>query len=130
MGAAQKKDDLQQDVNLKDALELAQQALKELSARSPSSKFWEKLSLGGRATSAVEAAVQMLQSMPNPEEVFTTHDAAKMMHVDPSSVSKWIDRGILTAYRTPGGHRRIRRTDMVTFLKTHDMPIPTELIAQ
>jgi CheY-like chemotaxis protein len=38
-----------------------------------------------------------------------------------------VDDGLLVAFRTPGGHRRIRATDLVAFLLRHGMPIPAEL---
>ena len=61
------------------------------------------------------------------ESLFTTHDISRMLQVDPSTVSKWIDRGILLAFRTPGGHRRVRSADLRTFLIAHQMPVPDEL---
>ena len=61
------------------------------------------------------------------DELLTTHDIGRLLQVDPSSVSKWIDRGLLTAFRTPGGHRRIRSSDLRSFLIAHQMPIPEEL---
>src|SRR5262249_7063015 len=36
----------------------------------------------------------------------------------------WIDQGLLSAYRTPGGHRRIRREDLLSFLRKQGIPIP------
>jgi excisionase family DNA binding protein len=60
-------------------------------------------------------------------ELYTTHDVSKMLQVDASTVSKWIDKGILLAYRTPGGHRRVRSGDLRSFLLTHQMPMPQEL---
>lgn len=64
-----------------------------------------------------------------PEPLFTTHEAAGFIQCDPSTVSKWIDRGLLLAYRTPGGHRRIRKSDLRAFMNTYQMPIPKELAA-
>ena len=61
------------------------------------------------------------------EALYTTHDISQLLQVDPSTVSKWIDRGILIAFRTPGGHRRVRSSDLRTFLIAHQMPIPDEL---
>jgi CheY-like chemotaxis protein len=39
----------------------------------------------------------------------------------------WIDKGLLEAHRTPGGHRRVERDALVAFLKSREMPIPREL---
>ena len=57
----------------------------------------------------------------------TTHDVAHMLQVDASTVSKWIDKNLLLAYRTPGGHRRVRTSDLRKFLEEHNMPVPDEL---
>ena len=61
------------------------------------------------------------------EELFTTHDISRLLQVDPSTVSKWIDKGILMAFRTPGRHRRVRSADLRNFLIAHRMPVPEEL---
>jgi excisionase family DNA binding protein len=61
------------------------------------------------------------------DQLYTTHDISRLLQVDPSTVSKWIDRGILLAFRTPGGHRRVRSSDLRTFLIAHQMPVPEEL---
>ncbi len=47
--------------------------------------------------------------------------------MNPSSINNWVKEGRLTAFRTPGGHRRIRAGDLVNFLGSHDMPIPQSL---
>ncbi len=61
------------------------------------------------------------------DPLYTTHDISRLLQVDPSTISKWIDRGLLMAFRTPGRHRRVRATDLRTFLVAHQMPVPTEL---
>ncbi len=61
------------------------------------------------------------------DTLYTTHDISRLLQVDPSTVSKWIDRGILVAFRTPGGHRRVRAGDLRSFLIAHQMPVPEEL---
>jgi len=61
------------------------------------------------------------------DQLYTTHDISRLLQVDPSTVSKWIDRGILLAFRTPGGHRRVRSGDLRSFLIAHQMPLPDEL---
>lgn len=61
------------------------------------------------------------------DRLYTTHDISRLLQVDPSTVSKWIDRGLLLAFRTPGGHRRVRLGDLRSFLVTHQMPVPEEL---
>jgi excisionase family DNA binding protein len=62
-------------------------------------------------------------------QYFTSHAVARLVSVSPSTVLGWIDRGMLPAYRTPGGHRRVERRDLVRFLREHRMPVPLELRA-
>ncbi len=57
----------------------------------------------------------------------STFAIAEMLHVDPGSVSNWLDLGLLRAHRTPGGHRRVETEDLIQFLRDHKMPIPKEL---
>ncbi len=59
--------------------------------------------------------------------VFTTFEAAKLCHVSPLSIINWVNAGRLSAFRTPGGHRRIRREDLVRFMRENGMPLPDEL---
>lgn len=57
----------------------------------------------------------------------TTFVIADLLSVDPGSVANWIDQDRLRAYRTPGGHRRVRVEDLLEFLRKQKMPIPPEL---
>lgn len=41
-------------------------------------------------------------------------------HID--TVRAWADAGLITSYRTPGGHRRFSRADLLTFLKHQNQP--------
>src|SRR5580765_5957204 len=59
--------------------------------------------------------------------VFTTFEAAKLCHVSPLSIINWVNAGRLPAFRTPGGHRRIRREDLVRFMRDNGIPLPAEL---
>lgn len=61
------------------------------------------------------------------DQLLTSSEVGELLQVNPSSVKKWVDDGLLLAFRTPGGHRRIRAADLVTFLVHHSMPIPTDL---
>jgi excisionase family DNA binding protein len=61
------------------------------------------------------------------DDIFTTNDIAQMLKVDISTVIDWVDRGRLPAYRTPGGHRRVKRTDLFAFIQNHKLPFPEEL---
>src|SRR5262249_58902370 len=60
--------------------------------------------------------------------IYTTHDVSQILNVNPRSVINWIEKNLLTAYRTPGGHRRIRREDLLSFLRKQQIPIPSILL--
>lgn len=57
----------------------------------------------------------------------STIEIAKMLGVAVSSVSRWIDEGKLIAGRTPGGHRRVARDDLIKFLRKQNLRIPDAL---
>jgi len=61
------------------------------------------------------------------KSVFTTFEAAKLCHVSPLSIINWVNAGRLPAFRTPGGHRRIRKEDLVRFMRDNGIPLPEEL---
>jgi excisionase family DNA binding protein len=62
-----------------------------------------------------------------PDALLTSHEVGEMLQMDPSSVAKWVNAGKLKAFRTPGGHRRIRVDELVRFLKTTGMFVPGQL---
>ena len=65
--------------------------------------------------------------MAKGKNVLTIGDVAKICHVAPRTVSKWFDNGQLRGYRIPGSKdRRIPVTELVRFMKVHNMPT-TEL---
>ncbi len=61
------------------------------------------------------------------DRLLTSHEVGDLLQVNPSSVKKWVNEGRIAAFRTPGGHRRIRVSDLVDFLQRHAMPIPRPL---
>jgi excisionase family DNA binding protein len=58
---------------------------------------------------------------------YTTHEAARLLGVSLPTVVNWIKARRLKAHRTPGGHRRIAREDLASFMVRHGMPLPEEL---
>src|SRR5215467_4270458 len=69
--------------------------------------------------------------MVNPKSdksIYTTHEVSRLLHVNPRSVINWIEQSLLPSYRTPGGHRRIRRDDLLAFLRKHQIPTPEALV--
>lgn len=45
-------------------------------------------------------------------ELLTPAEVADAFHVNPKTVTRWADSGLLPAMRTLGGHRRFRRADV------------------
>lgn len=60
-------------------------------------------------------------------EQFSSFQIGKMLNVSRQAVNQWIDKGYIQSYRTPGGHRRVRRADLIGFLKERSIPIPEML---
>src|SRR5512146_671624 len=60
---------------------------------------------------------------------YTTHEAARLLGVSLPTVVNWIKARRLKAHRTPGGHRRIAREDLASFMVRHGIPLPEELSA-
>lgn len=58
----------------------------------------------------------------------TTFEVSKICGTVHSTVSNWVDEGKLLAYKTPGGHRRVKKEDLILFLKLYNIPIPNELL--
>ncbi|MDP8233933.1 MAG: response regulator [Candidatus Saelkia tenebricola] len=61
------------------------------------------------------------------DQVFSTYQVAKLCNVHHTTVIKWVNEGILKAYTTPGGHRRIKKEDLLEFIIQHQMPIPDQM---
>lgn len=61
------------------------------------------------------------------DSLLTSYQVGAILQVNPSSVNKWVKDGRIEAFRTPGGHHRIRAGDLVQFLHEHSMPVPRKL---
>ncbi len=59
---------------------------------------------------------------------YTTHEISKICGVSITTIIDWIEQKKLLAYKTVGGHRRIKKEDLVSFLKTYNIPIPSNLV--
>ena len=69
-----------------------------------------------------------LDALPAANDLLSSHELAKSIQCDPSSVVKWINDSKLPSFSTPGGHRRIRRIDAIRFMEAHSMMVPAALI--
>jgi excisionase family DNA binding protein len=58
---------------------------------------------------------------------FTTFEISQLCGVNPTTVQNWVKGKKLRAFQTPGGHRRVRREDLVSFMKEFGMPLPAHL---
>jgi excisionase family DNA binding protein len=45
-------------------------------------------------------------------EYLTPGEVARMLHVSPTTISRWATNGLLPCVVTLGGHRRFRRADV------------------
>jgi len=63
-------------------------------------------------------------------EILTVSQAGKYCKVSPKTIINWIEAGHLKAYKTVGGHRRIKQEDLDQFLKEKGMPLPEEAKAE
>ena len=59
-------------------------------------------------------------------EILTVSQACKYCKVSSKTIINWIDGGHIKAYKTVGGHRRIKKEDLDQFLKAKGMPLPEE----
>jgi excisionase family DNA binding protein len=59
---------------------------------------------------------------------YTTFEISQVCGVNPTTVQNWVKAKKLKAFQTPGGHRRIRREDLISFMKEFGMPLPAELM--
>jgi excisionase family DNA binding protein len=62
-------------------------------------------------------------------DVLTVSQASDYCRVSPKTIINWIEAGHIKAYKTVGGHRRIKQEDLDQFLREKGMPIPEEVKA-
>ena len=51
-----------------------------------------------------------------PDEFLTPADVAAILYVDPKTVTRWAKAGKIDSVRTPGGHRRFLKSDVLALL--------------
>lgn len=70
--------------------------------------------------------------MSDSSEWVSLRQAADLLGVHPATVRNWADRGDLVSRRTPGGHRRFRRSDLVNYAAAQGeiQPLEVQLIIQ
>ena len=57
--------------------------------------------------------------MPRDEtgELMTTGEVASLCRVDPKTVARWASEGRISSVRTPGGHRRYDRQEIMGLIE-------------
>ncbi len=70
--------------------------------------------------------------MTNESEWVSLQQAAQLLGVHPATVRAWADRGDIPSRRTPGGHRRFRKADLVTYAESQGelQPVEVQIILQ
>lgn len=58
------------------------------------------------------------------DDIFTVFQASKYCNVSPKTIINWIEAGHIPAYKTVGGHRRIKKFDLEDFMRRQGIPIP------
>src|SRR3989338_3109954 len=61
------------------------------------------------------------------EKTYNTFQIADICGVRPSTLIQWEKQNKTKAYVTPGGHRRILESDLLSFLEKYRFPIPEKL---
>lgn len=58
------------------------------------------------------------------DPILTTRDAARLLGVAVSTAQMWMEGGALPAWKTPGGHRRVRLSDVERLLRERRADAP------
>lgn len=58
-----------------------------------------------------------LAPTPIDDPTLTTRDAARVLGISVSTAQKWIESGALESWKTPGGHRRMRKSAVIALLE-------------
>ncbi len=65
-----------------------------------------------------------------PSSLLRPSQLARFWEKSPDTVMKWIRAGRLPAIRSPGGHYRLRVTDVQAFCERESMPVPPVVAPQ
>ncbi len=59
--------------------------------------------------------------------ILSSKQVAGILGVNESSVKRWADSGMLNCYRTPGGHRKFRREDILSFSRKYEYELRSDI---
>lgn len=60
------------------------------------------------------------------QQILTPNQVAELLMVSPAAVRQWASRGELQALTTPGGHRRFKISDVVSFANNRGMSLHSQ----
>jgi excisionase family DNA binding protein len=60
------------------------------------------------------------------EDTMTVFTASKYCNVSSKTIINWVEAGHIKAYKTVGGHRRIKKSDLESFMRDQGIPIPEQ----
>lgn len=58
------------------------------------------------------------------EDIFTVFTASQHCNVSTKTIINWIESGHIEAYKTVGGHRRIKKDVLEAFMRKQGIPVP------
>jgi excisionase family DNA binding protein len=61
------------------------------------------------------------------KDTLTTTEAAKLLGFHVNTLKNWVRESKMPAFKTLGGHYRIRVVDLVRVLRENSIPVPTQL---
>lgn len=61
---------------------------------------------------------------------YTTYQVSQILGVSLPTVVNWVNNDMLDAHRTPGGHRRIARNDLIAFAREYKYPLSEDFLAE
>lgn len=68
-------------------------------------------------------------------QTFSSKQVAELLGVNESSVKRWADSGMLSCYKTPGGHRKFTKNDILIFSNKYsyelkkNIPLNQEIVS-
>ena len=89
----------------------------------------EKQAGSGKGTPPKGDVTEERHAERTPTDLFTASDVARFCQVDLKTIHNWADKGEIKHFRTPGRHLRLRRVDVLDFLRKYGYPIPEVLRA-
>ena len=62
------------------------------------------------------------------DDILTVAKASEYCQVSSKTIINWVESGHIEAYKTVGGHRRIKKKNLETFMEKQGIPIPKDEI--